>query len=843
MKKSIKYNVLNFIAILALISVIFSSLHFVPFGNKCLLISDMGSQYIPFLTNLRHALFTGDFSFYSFKLSLGDNYFILFTYYLLSPFNLLVLLFKSSQIPVAVNIILMLKIACMGWSMGFYLSKVYKNLNYSNLLFSISYALCGFIAMFYINIMWLDDIILLPIVMLGIYNLIHRNNSVFYIIVLSLTIIINYYLGYMTCIFSVIYFIYELFKTNGSYLEKKSRFLKFIKGSIVAGMISSVILIPTLMGMMRTGKGAIKIFNFMPIPTFGLDIFTQLGISGNNVLQNVNSLPILFVSSFILILLVLYFYSTKINKRTKRLSAIILLILLFSMVIMTTDTIWHMFQPPEGFLYRNAYFVIFFVIILAYESWLNKTFSDQKLLLRSGLIVSCLVSIGYFFSVLIDPFIRKFIKAYSFSYVNVNFLFYSVIFIVLITFSMCQLRDRYKTGVIVLLCLTSLELVFNFNSVNKPGPFGNYNTYRKFFHKENSLVNNVRNKDNFSRIFNDSLVINHAYSVPYNNYNDAMLFNYNGLGGYSSSLNDKSRITLNKLGFYSKNQRRISYEGATQMTKALLGVHYEIDRHRIIAHPYNLGLGSLSKGDLSKIKLTSNVFQNQNMIWKTISGLPGNFYKKSKILNVKIRPMLNSKHHRFYRYNLTVKPGDNGILYGYIPNNSVSRLHLNVNGVFKRAQHKNIISAYIFSLGDNIKNKPCKIFFNSKSRFRDLEEHFVSLNHKLFKRALKITNSNSLKIRKRNYDNNIHGYVNASSKKWLFLNIPFDRGWEIKIDNHTHSAKRVLGSFMGLKISKGHHVIDMHYRVPGLKVGFIMNVLGLVLLALIGFNENKKHNH
>ncbi|MFT9434850.1 MAG: YfhO family protein, partial [Liquorilactobacillus satsumensis] len=85
-----------------------------PFGNNNLLVSDLGTQYVPFLTEMRRQLLSGQLSIYSFSLGLGDNFFPVAAYYLISPFNLVSLLFRPEQMPVAVELIILLKISAMG---------------------------------------------------------------------------------------------------------------------------------------------------------------------------------------------------------------------------------------------------------------------------------------------------------------------------------------------------------------------------------------------------------------------------------------------------------------------------------------------------------------------------------------------------------------------------------------------------------------------------------------------------------------------------------------------------------------------------------------------------------
>ena len=74
-------------------------------------------------------------------------------------------------------------------------------------IFATAYALCGFSAAYAWDIMWLDCMMLAPLVVLGLEQLIKEKKVLLYYISLSLCIISNYYIAIMVCIFQVIWFV------------------------------------------------------------------------------------------------------------------------------------------------------------------------------------------------------------------------------------------------------------------------------------------------------------------------------------------------------------------------------------------------------------------------------------------------------------------------------------------------------------------------------------------------------------------------------------------------------------------------------------------------------------
>ena len=57
------------------------------------------------------------------------------------------------------------------------------------------------------NIMWLDCILLFPLIVYGLERLVREQKGMLYCVTLGLSILSNYYISIMTCLFLVLYFI------------------------------------------------------------------------------------------------------------------------------------------------------------------------------------------------------------------------------------------------------------------------------------------------------------------------------------------------------------------------------------------------------------------------------------------------------------------------------------------------------------------------------------------------------------------------------------------------------------------------------------------------------------
>ena len=143
------------------------------------LISDMGTQYLSFFTNIYHAVETHNFQLYSFSQSLGGNLLPLIAYYLLSPFNIIMFLSPSAaDIPMMLSLIIMLKIATIAATMTYFLQQHFDRQSWQSAVFGLMFALSGFVVVYFFNIMWLDALVWLPLIINGLDKLIDTGKTV-----------------------------------------------------------------------------------------------------------------------------------------------------------------------------------------------------------------------------------------------------------------------------------------------------------------------------------------------------------------------------------------------------------------------------------------------------------------------------------------------------------------------------------------------------------------------------------------------------------------------------------------------------------------------------------------
>lgn len=292
-----------------ILMVILAVLHVFPGNEKSILTIDLAAQYTDFFSYFK-SFFTGENNlFYCLSQTLGNNMWGILPYYLLSPFNFILLFFTSSQMPTAIFIMTILKIGACGLTSYIFLNRIFHK-TWSPLIFSVCYAFMSFNMVYLSRIMWLDGVILLPIVALGIHRIIDKKRPLCYIICLFFALVTNYYIGYMLCIFTALYFLYCVLRSLPTesklkYFWNKAR--TYIVSSLIAGGLFAVVLLPTFMALSGGKSGGTKNLSFALNSSF-LDIFGNLYTNIFEWDDLRDGLPNIFVGIFVIVLVVLSLY-------------------------------------------------------------------------------------------------------------------------------------------------------------------------------------------------------------------------------------------------------------------------------------------------------------------------------------------------------------------------------------------------------------------------------------------------------------------------------------------------------------------------------------------------------
>lgn len=364
-KKVVLY-LLAFLFPLVLLVGIFIYLKVYPFGENTYLPVDAFGQYVNFLQYFRNVFLEDGSIIYSLSKSIGGEMYGLFAYYLISPFNFITLFFQKGNMTFVFDIILILKVATSSLTFTYYLNRR-KKADFTNLIFAIMYSFSAYVVTYGFNIMWLDAVILLPLVVAGIDDIVHSKKNILYIISLSLTLITNYYVGFMVCIFSLMYFIYKIL--IGDLENKKEALTKigiFIISSICAALIAGVILVPVFIGL-QDGRADFSFSELSLDKNFNIENLMSKFATNSFDLEEIknSAMPPVFCGILANVLTLSYFFNGKIKIREKILSLLLLILFIISFYIKGINLLWSMGNIPAWYIYRYTFCFSFMYIIFA----------------------------------------------------------------------------------------------------------------------------------------------------------------------------------------------------------------------------------------------------------------------------------------------------------------------------------------------------------------------------------------------------------------------------------------------------------------------------------------------
>ncbi len=169
-----------------------------PFGDESVLVLDLNGQYVYYFEQLREIV-CGEGSFlYCFGRALGGEFMGIYAYYLASPFSYIVCLFPKTMITEALLTMFLLKTGLCGLNFGIYLhyKTAEEKLNrIAVVMFSTMYALTAYAVVQQHNTMWIDNLIFLPMIIMGMERLIKHGRFRMFVISLTVSGMSNFYIG------------------------------------------------------------------------------------------------------------------------------------------------------------------------------------------------------------------------------------------------------------------------------------------------------------------------------------------------------------------------------------------------------------------------------------------------------------------------------------------------------------------------------------------------------------------------------------------------------------------------------------------------------------------------
>ncbi len=801
--------IIAFLAPAIVLAIMFAFREIFPFGEQMYLRSDMYHQYATFLKEFQSILKNGDSLLYTWNIGLGSDLPGTYAYYLATPAYWLVGLFSDKNIPEFMASLIIIKAGLMSATFTIYMQSRLNRRSFIFSAFGIFYAMSSYMAAFSWNLMWLDDLLLLPLIVLGLERLVKEKKVVMYTISLFIAILSNYYIAIMICIFLVLYFIYLVIcesekMTFRKFLGSTGRFALF---SVLAGLMASATVIPALVNLSATASGN---FSFPKTLRVYFNLLEMISHGTMNVEPTVLSgyIPNIYCTIALFMLVPLYLLSKKIAAREKIGKVVLLAIFLISFSMNIPTYIWHGFHFPNSLSSRQSFIYIFLVLVIACEVMVdaeNYRFVELASCFAAGEIAV------FALQVLFDS------KEYTLIMTAISGLFLALYFIWI-----CLKKSGRVAEIILIIGL--FAVVISEAAINTDAT-GYSTTSRTNYMKDNESILTLLDEVDDGSFYR-------VEKVRRRTKNDGAWLNYRSASEFSSTTLKGISDFYDQFGMQSSTNS-FSYYGHTPLITAILDVRYELSPEEIedqlmtlkgqtedmyiYENRYVLPLGYMARNNvLRNVNTTlANPFSVQNSFAQAAARVNNLFSSNSTDSGEEVRIDIAENGRGFIYINdklesaqVTIKRGMTEVL----------------DKEFTGLENQQIVDIGDVEKGDRVTvvstdddQKSIKVL-SAVMSYDKLERFYNNLSENVWE-----IDSFS--------DTYVSGTIHAGDSEVMMTSIPYYKGWDVYVDGLPTEYTSFDGAFIVVELLPGDHRIEFRYHSPYLGSAIALSIVSIALFA------------
>ena len=806
-----------FVPVLVLV-VIFAQRGIFPFGEECFLRTDMYHQYAPFFSEFQYKLTHGGSLLYSWDIGMGVNFSALYAYYLASPMNWLVALCPRQFLIEFMTVLIVIKTGLSGLFFTWYLRKHTGTREFGSCFFGIFYALSGYMAAYSWNIMWLDCILLFPVILFGLERLGKEKKGMGYCIALGVSILSNYYISIMICIFMVIYAAVLVIlyppKKGKEFAATAGRFTLY---SLLAGGLAAVVLLPEIYALQATASGN---FDFPKTVSSYFSIFDMIARHIGNVQTEIglDHWPNIYCGVAVLMLLLLYLGNKNIKIKEKAVYFSLLLFFYASFSVNVLNFIWHGFHYPNSLPCRQSFIYIALVLVMCYKAYLELKNTPWKHIVMAFWGAAAFVILA---EKLVDNE-----EQFHFA------VFYAaILFLALYTGCIYLYHSRKwcRDGVL----LAVLGLVFCESAVNM-AVTSIPTTSRTAYVKDNEdtmlLADSIR-----------SSVFYRIEKGESRTKNDGAWMNFPSASLFSSVASAAMSDFFKSVGCESSTNA-YSVKGSTPFIDALFATRYGIYPDQQPADGLKEQIGRQGSMWFYENKYTLPVGfvmpQDMETNWVLDSGNPANVQNDlSSVLGVS--NLLVPAEGVSEGKKLTFTADASGDYYVYVTNKKVEEVSAEIGE--RSLSFDNVDRGYFLELGYLPKGQ--EVILQSQTDGNPaMQAEIWRFDPEAMEEIYQCLSKSPLELSSWT-DTGLAGSINTPEGGTMFTSIPYDKGWKIWVDGTAVSGRPVFDAFLGVDLEPGEHKIRLSYEPQGLKTGAVItgvSAAAVAALAVCGWMKNKK---
>ena len=776
-----------------------------PFGDECFLRTDMYHQYAPFFSEFQYKLRTGGSLLYSWDVGMGVNFAALYAYYLASPLNWLIILCPKAYIIEFMTLMIVLKIGLSGLSFAWYLKKHCPASSIGVGFFGIFYALSGYMAAYSWNIMWLDCILLFPLIVYGLEELVENGGGILYCLTLGLSILSNYYISIMTCLFLVLYFIALLIlKTPRTFKAAAGIFGRFCLYSLLAGGLAAVVLLPEIFALQATASGN---FSFPQTVTSYFSIFDMIARHIGNI-QTETGLehwPNIYCGVAVLMFFLLYLCCAKVSVREKAVYCGLILFFFASFSVNVLNFVWHGFHYPNSLPCRQSFIYIFLMLFVCFRAFMHLRTTPWKH-----------IALAFWGSVCFVLLAQKLVTQEHFHFA----VYYGAILLLSAYAGILYLYKNRKRGLAVFLALGLVSIEAAVNTTITSVTTTSREAYTRDNEEVRLLMETLEPASDFYRVEKKSRKTR----------NDGAWMNFPSVSLFSSTANADLTAFFKRMGCEASTNA-YSIKGSTPLVDSLASVKYAL---------YSEPVGNTDL--MIYLRESGGTYLYQNLYTLPLgfllpAGIEDNWqYQMDNPADVQndlafllgadnvLSETAGEMDGSTFRFTADIT----GEYYIYVLNKRVDSVDASLpTGTLS---FDNVDRGYFLELGTIAEGNEVILTTASGQdlnavAYRFSERAMIDVYDKLSQQPLRLDSWT---------DTRLSGTVEASERGTLFTSIPYDKGWTVTVDGKRAETRKIFDAFLAIDLPAGVHTIEFSYFPQGLAPGAAITAgAALILLILI----------
>lgn len=840
------YPLLSGLLSLCVMCIAYSFLGMWPLGEKSAMMVDMHHQYAPLLSQLRNALLHGGNPLYTFEVGLGANVLSLFGYYLASPFNLLLLAFPERLLAEGILCITLLKNALSGALFALCVQQLFGKRGLHIPIVSVMYSMMIYLIAYSWNIMWLDVVMVLPLVVYGFERLMRTGKFLTYVLSLSYALFANYYIGFMLCIFLVLYYLAYCLRSRRTEKEIGLSFLRFSGFSVLSAGLVAALLIPVYFALQNTSAAGAQ----LPDINNTLDMFQLLGRHLVNTTPTVRAgnLPNVYCGVLTALCIPLFALNKGIPPRRRATYMGLWLVLFVSFLINWTDLMWHGLHSPNDLPYRFSFVYSFLLLLMAAQTLIQlKHIQIRHVFATFAGAVAYLMLEEHFGN-----------EAYGFSTIYINLAVIAVYTVIFALVSRRLMRKQVAYA-LLLLCVT-MEMVLgggsSFVKLNNSEYFTRHQDY-----VDNEVTEAIRDAVEKTEQVGDAAANGDFYRLeflPRRTCVDTALFHYRGFTTFSSSNYYETTRLLGGLGYAVNGVNSHLYKSFQPFTDSLLGIRYIAfgeeetppdtlthltdvtvgdTTYSIYENPEALGLGYVVGQDARSYTYTRyDPFRSQNDLFSALTGDHTPLFTTLEIeandaYGVASGTVSGFRTHTDETNNTTsfstVLDTDSPIFL-YADCGAAQNMTIELG-----SQSWNVTphEPFILNVGTAAPGTVATLTVTADSPCSG-NFYVAALNETAYADGMAALSQNELTV-DRFTGNHLSGSIQTAKDGILMTSIPYDEGWTVTVDGATVPTFGVNSGLLAFDVTTGNHTVSLTYTPKGFIVGVGISIASILILMVL----------